>query len=197
MHVISVIKMVQTRSKNYSSSNIEFNSRTTVTKQEITSTKMTNGSSILKRHTVAESKSNSSKDSETKPNGKKITYDDEALGKTNKTVYLVFFSLLMDLLAFTMILPLLPSLLDYYRLNDSIGLYSWLSDNVKSFQERVGAPERFNSVLFGGALGSMYSFLQFVASPIVGGLSDVYGRRPMMLISLVSAYFYFKNSTLF
>lgn len=191
MHVIfSAYKMVQTRSTNYSSSNIEFNSKkTTVTKKEITLTsKMTNGSSILKRHTAVESKSDLSKGSETKSNGKKITYDDEALGKTNKTVYLVFFSLLMDLLAFTMILPLLPSLLDYYRLNDSVGLYSWLSDNVKSFQERVGAPERFNSVLFGGALGSMYSFLQFVASPIVGGLSDVYGRRPMMLISLVSIY---------
>lgn len=190
MHVIfSAYKMVQTRSKNYSSSNIEFNSRTTVTEQEITLTsKMTNGSSILKRHTAAESKSGLSKGSESKSNGKKITYDDETLGKTNKTVYLVFFSLLMDLLAFTMILPLLPSLLDYYRLNDSVGLYSWLSDNVKSFQGRVGAPERFNSVLFGGALGSMYSFLQFVASPIVGGLSDVYGRRPMMLISLVSNY---------
>ena len=32
----------------------------------------------------------------------------------------------------------------------------------------------------------MFSFLQFVASPVVGGLSDVYGRKPVMLICLVS-----------
>jgi MFS family permease len=39
---------------------------------------------------------------------------------------------------------------------------------------------------FLGFLGSMFSFLQFVASPVVGGLSDVYGRKPVMLICLVS-----------
>nr|CAD7426035.1 unnamed protein product [Timema monikensis] len=142
---------------------------------------------------------------------------------THRTVYIVFLSLLLDLLAFTMILPLLPSLLDHYRLNDSPqGLYPWLLDKVRHFQHLVGAPDRFNSVLFGGLiefkrpalmaawsntlllqstrllmtgrlrfesrsgfLGSMFSFLQFVASPLVGGLSDVYGRKPVLLTCLV------------
>nr|CAD7261901.1 unnamed protein product [Timema shepardi] len=105
---------------------------------------------------------------------------------THRTVYIVFLSLLLDLLAFTMILPLLPSLLDHYRLNDSPqGLYPWLLDKVRHFQHLVGAPDRFNSVLFGGFLGSMFSFLQFVASPLVGGLSDVYGRKPVLLTCLV------------
>ncbi|KRT83438.1 membrane transporter, partial [Oryctes borbonicus] len=105
--------------------------------------------------------------------------------KVNPIIYIVFISLLLDLLAFTMILPLLPSLLEYYKSNDSIGLYEWLSDKVKYFQEFVGAPEKFNSVLFGGFLGSMFSFLQFIASPIVGGISDVVGRKRMMIICLV------------
>lgn len=106
--------------------------------------------------------------------------------RTHPTVYIVFVSLLLDLLAFTMILPLLPSLLDHYSLNDSPkGLYPWLLRKVQYFQELVGAPDRFNSVLFGGFLGSMFSFLQFVASPLVGGLSDVYGRKPVMLICLI------------
>jgi hypothetical protein len=71
--------------------------------------------------------------------------------RTHPTVYIVFVSLLLDLLAFTMILPLLPSLLDHYRLNDSPnGLYPWLLGKVRYFQEFVGAPDRFNSVLFGG-----------------------------------------------
>jgi MFS family permease len=105
--------------------------------------------------------------------------------KIHSTVYIVFVSLLLDLLAFTMILPLLPSLLEYYKTHDSTGLYSWLSRRVQYFQELVGAPEKFNSVLFGGFLGSMFSFLQFVASPIVGGVSDVVGRKKVMVICLV------------
>lgn len=106
--------------------------------------------------------------------------------RTNSMIYVVFVSLLFDLLAFTIILPLLPSLLEYFRQNDSSGLYASLTQRIRWFQELVGAPERYTSVLFGGFLGSMFSFLQFVASPIVGGLSDYYGRKPVMLVCAVS-----------
>lgn len=104
--------------------------------------------------------------------------------KTDPTVYIVFGSLLLDLLAFTMILPLLPSLLEHYRVNDQFGIYTSLSNSVRYFRELVGAPERYTSVLFGGVLGSMFSFLQFIVSPIAGGLSDYYGRKPILLLSL-------------
>ena len=30
----------------------------------------------------------------------------------------------------------------------------------------------------------MYSFLQFLGSPIIGALSDVYGRKPLMVLCL-------------
>ncbi|XP_030374537.1 major facilitator superfamily domain-containing protein 10 [Scaptodrosophila lebanonensis] len=106
----------------------------------------------------------------------------ESKEKSDPMIYIIFASLLFDLLAFTIILPLLPSLLEHYRTNDSSGLYAILTDRVRWFQELVGAPERYTSVLFGGFLGSMFSFLQFLASPIVGGLSDYYGRKPLLLI---------------
>ena len=115
------------------------------------------------------------------PSGKSKAVDST---KTNPTVYIVFFSLLLDLLAFTMILPLLPSLLEHYRVNDNQGIYTTLSNSVRYFREIVGAPERYTSVLFGGILGSMFSFLQFIISPIAGGLSDYYGRKPILLLSL-------------
>ena len=38
----------------------------------------------------------------------------------HKMISIVFLSLLIDLLAFTMILPLLPSLLDYYAQHDKV-----------------------------------------------------------------------------
>ncbi|KAK6639357.1 hypothetical protein RUM43_007630 [Polyplax serrata] len=113
---------------------------------------------------------------------KKVTEGD----KTDKTIWIIFGSLLLDLLAFTMILPLLPSLLDHYRLHDGPnGCYRWFESSIRYFQHILNAPERFNSVLFGGFLGSMFSFLQFLASPLIGGLSDVYGRKPVLVTCLV------------
>lgn len=106
--------------------------------------------------------------------------------KSDRSVYVVFFSLLLDLLAFTIILPLLPTILERYRLDDNSGLYDWLANQIKSFQVLVGAPEKYSSVLFGGCLGSMFSFLQFIVSPLMGGLSDYYGRKPIIMLSLVS-----------
>ncbi|CAG5134893.1 unnamed protein product, partial [Candidula unifasciata] len=69
----------------------------------------------------------------------------------NRVYYTVFISLILDLLAFTVILPLLPSLLDHYSQNDESGLYSALKNSVSSFRSFVGAPDtpRWNSVLFG------------------------------------------------
>ncbi len=44
----------------------------------------------------------------------------------------IFFALLIDLLAFTLILPLLPALLDHYRKNDGEGgLYHFLESKVR------------------------------------------------------------------
>lgn len=37
---------------------------------------------------------------------------------------------------------------------------------------------------YGGWLGFAYAFTQFIFSPVVGNLSDKYGRRPIILISL-------------
>lgn len=39
---------------------------------------------------------------------------------SDRTVWIVFFSLLIDLLAFTVILPLFPSLLEFYANNKQV-----------------------------------------------------------------------------
>ena len=44
----------------------------------------------------------------------------KVLRKNNKFFYIVFFSLILDLLAFTVILPLLPSLLEHYSQHDEV-----------------------------------------------------------------------------
>ena len=40
--------------------------------------------------------------------------------KSDRVVWIVFFSLLIDLLAFTVILPLFPSLLEFYGSNNKV-----------------------------------------------------------------------------
>lgn len=44
---------------------------------------------------------------------------------------------------------------------------------------------RFDTILLGGLVGSLFSFLQFVASPIIGQMSDKYGRRYTLLWTMV------------
>lgn len=44
--------------------------------------------------------------------------------------------------------------------------------------------DRYDIVLLGGALGSLFSLLQAIASPVIGTLSDKYGRRTALLWSM-------------
>jgi len=45
--------------------------------------------------------------------------------------------------------------------------------------------ERFNVVLFGGFIGSLFSLLQFLCCPLIGTVSDVFGRRLPMIVCMV------------
>lgn len=143
-------------------------------------------STLRERRPVASAKNGSDVTNNNDKIKSKEAMESQGNPKTHPSVYIIFISLLFDLLAFTMILPLLPSLLEHYKQHDDSGLYAQLSKGIQYFHNIVGAPEKYNSVLFGGVLGSMFSFLQFLASPIVGGLSDCYGRKPVLLVCLVS-----------
>lgn len=111
---------------------------------------------------------------------------------SSKVIRSVFIILLLDLLGFTLILPLLPSILDHYAQTGD-GVYHTLQSVVDLFREAVGIPleKKYNSVLFGGLIGSLFSLLQFLASPITGALSDQHGRRPLLILTtlgLMSSY---------
>uniref|UniRef100_H2Y9A9 Major facilitator superfamily (MFS) profile domain-containing protein n=1 Tax=Ciona savignyi TaxID=51511 RepID=H2Y9A9_CIOSA len=109
--------------------------------------------------------------------------------QSQKVLKTLFISLVIDLLGFTVILPLFPSLLEYYKENDKGSLYASMEASVSAFRQTIGIPETedVNSVLFGGLIGSLFSFLQFLNSPVFGAISDVYGRKPMIIISLTGS----------
>ncbi|RKP03663.1 hypothetical protein CXG81DRAFT_7954, partial [Caulochytrium protostelioides] len=102
----------------------------------------------------------------------------------------IFSALLLDILAFTVILPLFPQLLRYYEQTDGRdagSLYATCLDVVKQVQRAAGvAPQsRLDIILLGGLLGSWFALLQFLISPWIGRLSDRYGRRPILLVSML------------
>ncbi|KAH8552543.1 MFS, DHA1 sub-family [Umbelopsis sp. PMI_123] len=114
----------------------------------------------------------------------------------SKVERVVFVALLLDILAFTIILPLFPRLLEFYRLQDSgnettlLGRFLSVVHQCKSFMSSNRAPsnslnDRWDLVLLGGMVGSMFSFLQFLVSPFIGTLSDLIGRRTTLLLTMI------------
>ena len=91
-------------------------------------------------------------------------------------------------ISFTFILPLFPSLLTFYRSLDShpTSLLNRIFFYLNAYKQSFSIPinSKYDIVLLGGALGSLFSLLQAIASPIIGRASDRYGRRTALLWSM-------------
>jgi len=84
-----------------------------------------------------------------------------AKNKKEAALGFIFITLLIDIIGFGIIIPILPQLIQS------------LTHGTVSEASR-----------YGGLLIFAYSLMQFVFSPIIGNLSDQYGRRPVLLCSL-------------
>lgn len=73
----------------------------------------------------------------------------------------IFITVLIDMIGFGLIIPVMPDLIKGLTGQD--------------------AP---NAAVMGGWLMSLYAGMQFIFAPIVGGLSDRFGRKPILLIAL-------------
>jgi len=72
----------------------------------------------------------------------------------------IFVTILLDMLALGLILPILPKLVESFVDNDT-----------------ARAARMF------GLFGTVWALMQFVFSPVLGSLSDRFGRRPVVLLS--------------
>lgn len=110
-----------------------------------------------------------------------------------KVERVVFLSLLLDLFAFTIPLPLFPRIIEWYTVRESAYPGGFLAQTLRlvsgtrNFLLRTPSknPQKWDIVLLGGLMGSIFSALQFVISPHIGSLSDKYGRKRVLLITMV------------
>jgi DHA1 family tetracycline resistance protein-like MFS transporter len=75
-------------------------------------------------------------------------------------VVFIFVTVLLDMLALGLVMPILPKLVESFVDNDT-----------------ARAARIF------GLFGTAWALMQFVSSPILGSLSDRFGRRPVVLLS--------------
>jgi DHA1 family tetracycline resistance protein-like MFS transporter len=72
----------------------------------------------------------------------------------------IFFTILIDVLAFGVIIPVLPHLVEDFVGGDTSLAAYWV-----------------------GIFGTVFALVQFFSTPIQGALADRYGRRPVILLS--------------
>ena len=108
-------------------------------------------------------------------------------GKQKRGVLgVILLTVFLDLVGFSIIFPLFPDMLEYYLGKEVEGGYfhAFIA-KLEQLSGLEGEQAKFAAtVLFGGLLGSLYSTLQFFASPLWGMLSDRRGRRPVLLITV-------------
>lgn len=97
----------------------------------------------------------------------------------------IFLTLYIDLIGFSVIFPLGPDLLQYYLAIDGhSGVLGWILGQTDALARALGRDSHFAAVLFGGIISSFYSILQFIFAPFWGALSDRRGRRGVLLLSV-------------
>jgi len=110
--------------------------------------------------------------------------------KNKKVSAIIFFTLFLDLVGFSLIFPLFPQLLEFFRsASSSESNSSNFFSLILSLIEYPWGKGPYELALFGGLLGAFYSFLQFFAGPFWGGLSDRIGRRKILLLTTAGMCF--------
>lgn len=92
-----------------------------------------------------------------------------------KILSTIFFIIFLDLLGVGIIIPILPALFEHQDAHPLLFLGNEISVGVK--------------YIFYGLLIALYSIGRFFAAPILGDLSDVYGRKKILIFSLIGTAF--------
>jgi len=84
----------------------------------------------------------------------------EGRGPRQAAIVFIFITVVLDVLSLGVVLPVLPKLIDGFLHGDTARAAEWF-----------------------GLLATMWAFMQFFFSPVMGALSDRFGRRPVILFA--------------
>ena len=84
--------------------------------------------------------------------------------RSQPAVIFIFITLFLDIFGIGLVVPVLPGLVEELQ-----------GGSVEAASHAVGW------------LGALYALMQFIFSPILGSLSDRFGRRPVILVSLLGS----------
>ena len=102
----------------------------------------------------------------------------------------IFLTLYIDLIGFSIAFPLAPRMLEYYLAKESGGgPLAWLLQHIQALAPANSTNPIFVAALFGGVVSGLYGFLQFLFAPIWGSRSDRLGRRPVLLMTVAGNTF--------
>lgn len=83
--------------------------------------------------------------------------------KNRSAIWFILATILLDAVGIGIVFPIMPDLM-----------------------ERVGAANTADGAFWGGILMASYAAMQFLFAPVIGGISDSLGRRPVLLLALVT-----------
>jgi DHA1 family tetracycline resistance protein-like MFS transporter len=83
-----------------------------------------------------------------------------AQGASRGAFGFIFVTVLLDMMALGVVIPVLPKLVESFLNNDTAAAARWF-----------------------GLFGTAFALMQFLFSPLLGALSDRFGRRPVVLLS--------------
>jgi DHA1 family tetracycline resistance protein-like MFS transporter len=86
------------------------------------------------------------------------------MARPKPAIIFIFVTLFLDVFGFGLVIPVMPKLVEQLQ-----------GGNLTAAAHAVGW------------LGALYALMQFVFSPIIGSLSDRFGRRPVILTSLLGS----------
>jgi DHA1 family tetracycline resistance protein-like MFS transporter len=85
------------------------------------------------------------------------------MNKTYLPIKIIIFTVILDSVGIGIMIPVLPSLMTDVLPGKTVA----------------------EAAVWGGILASIFAVMQFICGPILGSLSDTFGRRPVILVSLI------------